>query len=160
MKSILSLIFMVVAISSQCQINRNIIGLTLGETTEKQFTDYLIEKNIKVTKEYKSNGSQFYETEAITFANRDFKSVLFCFYKDKLLFVNFTSTDIVAFEILGQSLISKYEKYFKPSDSEYSIDFDDGNTMIWLVKFSTDVSIKYVDKKLSEQTQSDSISDL
>ena len=142
------------------KINRNILCCTLGETTEAQFADCVKENNYSLQTEYESNGSKFYRIVNITFANKDYSEGLFCFYKGKLLFINFFTEDNYHFNGLKDALTKKYKAYLKKETIENSVSFDDGTTMIWLDGFSDSMALKYVDKKLSEQIKSDASNEL
>lgn len=96
----------------------------------------------------------------ITFANKDYSEGLFCFYKGKLLFINFFVENNLYFNGLKDALTKKYKPYLQKETNEGSVSFDDGTTMIWLDDLSGSTTLKYVDKKISEQIKSDTSNEL
>ena len=142
------------------KINRNILCCTLGETTEAQLSKCIKENNYTLESEYVSNGLKYYRIANITFANKDYSEGLFCFYKGKLLFINFFVENNLYFNGLKDALTKKYKPYLQKETNEGSVSFDDGTTMIWLDDLSGSTTLKYVDKKISEQIKSDTSNEL
>jgi len=134
-KSILTLVFLVCAIVSSAQIQRNILDFTLGTTTKTQVNNYLKNNHI----EFSQDKTGMVEARDIKFAGHVWPVIQFSFYKNKLYIVKFLDNDgftpaetlTLVCDNLKTGLFNKYSSCYKGKEDSMWM-FGDGRTEVYL----------------------------
>ena len=133
MKKYLFFLFLLCSISVNAQIKREILGVTLGVSTENQVRETLDSKGIKNAE----TGGMLAAID-VKFGGQIWSSVFFNFYDNKVYSIMFMDSDLLKptsdllsiQDFLMDSLAQKYSKYMK--NDENSLVFDDDITRIKL----------------------------
>ena len=165
MRHILSLALMLVtALTINAQINTHIWGLTIGKSTKQQVKNVLLQKGYRYEKVNNKTNVQAYcisPKDGIYFGGSNWEYVFFNFYKNILYCIGFqnekynSAVDIYStFDLLKNRLNQKYSSYITNSDY-YEIDYNDGETWIWLSIYDDDssydnkfISLEYTNYKI------------
>lgn len=131
MKRIISIVLLLVCVlAASAQIQRNILGFTLGETTKTQVYDYLKENQYNITDNPIKDGCMI--NTKVEFLGYTWAKVFISFFDDKFYSVSFYDDDEYAlpamlkerFTKLSRTLNLKYFYYFQDDqeDSKYYSD--------------------------------------
>ena len=159
--------FLLCMITATAQIQRRILGFTLGVTTKAQVLNYL--KNHHYKYSLRKNGEQV--ASNITFAGYNWQDTYFSFYKGKLYCVDFrddgeyTPEELLTevWDRVKNSLNRKYSLY-SISSKDDNIEFSDNKTYVGLkykyIFGSKSLSIMYFDIYLFNQCSNSEYNEL